>query len=167
MRTLGFLFIAVAAVVSPAKASEIVTVRNNPGGYQDEFDAQAKEWAKTGTKVRIAGSCASACTMYVMTKYRLDVCASPGATLKFHMPYFDIASGGNYAKDMSAGAVQDSKKEWSRNWLGHFNPKLNAVLAKATRNGVIPNPSTEAQGSEGVASRFYTVKAMDFIPTCD
>lgn len=167
MKTIGFLFLAVTAIVSPVHAAETVTVRNNLGGVQEEFDAQARKWAQDGVKVRLAGSCASACTMFAMTKYRLDICATPGARLQFHMPYDQLAQGGTWVTDTSAQAKANNKRFWARDWLGQFNPKLNAALAKATRNGLIPNPSAETQGHESVGSRFYSVKATDFIPTCD
>jgi len=169
MKTTGFLFLAAIAAASPVQGSETVTVRNNLGGVREDFDAQARAWQKAGTKIRLAGSCASACTMFIMTKYGLDVCATPGTRLQFHMPYDQLAQGGNWITDTSAQAKQKNKRSWANDWLGQFNPKLNAVLAKATRNGVIPNPSTEDQGYEGQfsASRFYSVKATDFIPTCE
>ncbi len=167
MKALGFVFLASIALAIPAKASETVTVRNNPGGVQEEFDAQARQWAKDGIKVRLVGSCASACTMYAMTKYRLDICAAPGARLQFHMPYEQFAQGGNWVTDTSEKAKANNRRFWTKDWLGQFNPKLNATLAKATKNGLIPNPSAETQGYERSGSRFYSVKATDFIPTCE
>lgn len=154
--------------ISPAlgevvtKGGTVALVRNNPGGDTTEFDVQARVWSKAKTQVRIQGACMSACTMYVMTKYHLDVCAVEGATLKFHMPYYLLASGNSWVQERGPKAVQNNKREWNRDWLGKFSPKLNAVLSDATRKGIIPNPATETEGS-----KFYTVKATDFIKTCD
>ncbi|MBY3073391.1 hypothetical protein HFO71_24050 [Rhizobium laguerreae] len=171
MKAIGVVLLLAAVFASHAQASETVTVKNNPGGIREDFDAQARKWAKDGVKIRLVGSCASACNMYLMTKYGLDVCAVAGTRLKFHMPYFEISQDGGrrWSREMNPQTIQESKQLWAKNWLGHFSPKLNAVLAKATRNGVIPNPSTEVQGYEGqfTGSRFYSVKATDFIPTCD
>ena len=153
--------IALLLLASPAFAGQSVTVRNSPGGAVEDFDAQAREWARDGVQVRIAGSCSSACNMYLMSKYKLDVCAEKGAKLQFHMPYFQVASAGSWSKVVTPEALQHSKRNWASEWLGQFNPKLNAALARATKNGLIPNPSASAD-SVGM----YSLKAADFIPVC-
>lgn len=66
------------------RANEYV-VRNNSGGYVAKFAIGMAKMKKQGTKVRFAGRCDSACTMYLGLPGK-QTCISKGAYFRFHSP---------------------------------------------------------------------------------
>lgn len=78
MTRLGIALAALAALSAcSARIHEGGTVWYDEGGRVDTYEA----WA--ATPKRIAGTCISACTIYLRTG-----CVEPGATLWFHAPVF-------------------------------------------------------------------------------
>lgn len=154
-------------VANMAHANQVVTVQDNLGGNIADYVKQAKEWKRDKVQVRLSGKCASACTIYVMRRFRLDVCAMPETTLRFHMPYY----GKSYSTEKQdwdffvgdSEHIELSAFEWRTKWLGRFNDKLNIDLYRATLKGKIPNPSIDGNYSD---KNMYIVNATDFIKPC-
>ncbi|RWO57037.1 hypothetical protein [Mesorhizobium sp.] len=94
---LGALALLAALMISnPADGAELppklddpdlVLVENNGGGIVEDFIALRNQWERDGTQVVIAGSCASACTLFTALPH---VCVEPGAKLSFHAPFVSI-----------------------------------------------------------------------------
>lgn len=61
----------------------------DPGGVMSERIEEIEMLKQNGTKVIIAGECFSACTMYAMPEFELDVCMTPDALFGYHQPYAD------------------------------------------------------------------------------
>lgn len=72
------IFMGARAFAAPA-----VTIMTDGGGPVLEYVARARQYAKDGTRVRIIGSCASACTAY-LSMPRDQLCVSATAWLGFH-----------------------------------------------------------------------------------
>lgn len=64
---------------------EVALVHDNGGGIVGDFLEVRDQWIAAGTKVRISGYCASACTLFLGVP---DVCVEPDARLLFHAPFF-------------------------------------------------------------------------------
>lgn len=62
-----------------------VTIRANSGGNVARFAIRAAGMRRDGTRVRFAGRCDSACTLYLGLP-RDQMCVSPGAKFRFHAP---------------------------------------------------------------------------------
>ena len=69
--------------MAPAEAATKV-IDNDRGGSVAARVSEIKKLRKSGTKVRIEGFCASACTLYLGLKGQ--VCVTETATLAFHGP---------------------------------------------------------------------------------
>lgn len=66
--------------------AHIVTIAGNLGGSIDQFGRRVQVYIDGGTKVRVMGECASACTM--VTALPPDrICVGPDASLEFHQAY--------------------------------------------------------------------------------
>lgn len=145
-----------------AYADERIVVEDDMGGFVHEYHAQAANWKLEGTKLAIKGACASACNIYLMKQYHLDVCAYRNATLEFHIPYFQKAkANGKWEMVVSEEWALTNERDWRKNWLGHFNTKLNNILLSATKRGLIPSPNRD-----GDTGKMFVVKADSVLPRC-
>lgn len=74
---------SITSTMGPAQAATKV-VDNDRGGSVSDRVNEIKRLRKSGTKIRIQGFCASACTLYLGLKNQ--VCVTETATLAFHGP---------------------------------------------------------------------------------
>lgn len=82
--TLKTLIIAVALGTSGlATPVTALDVRNDNGGSVEARVAEVERLRSQGVRVRILGTCLSACTLYLGLP---NTCVSPGAKLGFHGP---------------------------------------------------------------------------------
>lgn len=89
-----------------------VTISNNSGGQVIRFGLQMLKWKRGGHKIRFAGRCASACTIYLALSPK-NVCLSSGASFHFHNPYGASASGNRMARSY----LLRNYPGWVRAWL--------------------------------------------------
>lgn len=154
------LALSLALLASPVLAEQRLTIQDDFGGKITEYEERAE--ALRHTPIRLSGSCESACTIFLMTKYNLDVCAVPGTTLAFHMPYNKQAySDGSLEMIIDKKVAAKNFKRWRREWLGHFSPELNEILDNNTVAGRIPNPN-----ESGDTSTMFVVDALKVLPRC-
>ncbi len=90
----------------------MVTIRNDRGGHVILYALRSREWLANGTEVRFAGSCQSACTLYLGLSQQ-QVCISNGATFGFHSPYGVSGREMRVAQDF----MMRSYPEWVRLWI--------------------------------------------------
>lgn len=62
-----------------------VTIAGQPGGAVSTHAARIIDYENAGTRVRLMGSCVSACTL-VLALPRDRICVGPNAALGFHQP---------------------------------------------------------------------------------
>ena len=67
----------------PPYAQEIV-ITNDGGGYVSSYKEAAFRYYISGKKIKVAGSCRSACTLSLSYS---NVCVFPNAIFKWHMAY--------------------------------------------------------------------------------
>lgn len=154
------LALSLALLANPVLAEQRLTIHNDVGGKI--IDYQERALAMRDLPIRLSGECASACTIFLMTKYNLDVCAVPGTKLAFHMPYNKQAySDGSLEMIIDKKVAAKNFKRWRREWLGHFSPALNEILDRNTVAGRIPNPN-----ESGDTSSMFVVDALKVLPRC-
>lgn len=85
-------------------------VTNDSGGYVAEYVMRARDLEGQGRRIRIAGRCDSACTMYLIVS---GVCVTKRASFGFHAP-FNVDAKGN-AKALRF--MLANYPGWVRSWL--------------------------------------------------
>lgn len=137
MRTIGFLLIALISVANPANADvRPRVIKMDQGGWIADYLATAERYSKEGRKLIIDGDCRSACTLFLYSKFNLDVCATKNARFMFHMPLWRIKpkEDGRYNVIVSQERAKWSENRWAEQLKGY-----PLALAEKVRN--VPNPS--------------------------
>jgi hypothetical protein len=96
----------------PNVGPNIKTIRNDGGGYLLDYVLRIKKLERVDGKVRFAGRCDSACTMFLAMKGSSS-CIMPGASFGFHLPYGVSAR----ANQIAARYMMKSYPGWVRNWI--------------------------------------------------
>jgi hypothetical protein len=89
-----------------------VTIANNRGGYVVDYARQVHEWRRIGTRVRFAGRCESACTLYLALPAS-QTCIARGASFSFHAP----RGGTPNLNRVMAIYMTSSYPGWVQSWL--------------------------------------------------
>lgn len=156
------LVVAMMLLASSAYADERIMIADDMGGEVTVYRQQATSYMIDGQKLALNGVCASACNIYLMKEYHLDVCAMPGSTLEFHVPYFGLAKAdGGWVAGIDEQWADENERYWRKHWLGHFNTKINVILSTATKRGLIPSPNRD--GDNG---KMFVIKATSVLPRC-
>jgi hypothetical protein len=92
--------------------SRFVTISNNRGGYVVDYAVQMEQWKKSGTRLRFAGRCDSACTVYLALPTS-RTCIARGASFSFHAPSGSSASAARYAGIY----MMKTYPGWVRSWV--------------------------------------------------
>ena len=100
----------IARVLKPR--TKTITIRNNSGGNVVRFAIRAADMERSGTSVRFAGRCDSACTLYLGLP-RHQTCISPGASFRFHAPTAKSARTAGSAQRFMYARYPG----WVRNWI--------------------------------------------------
>jgi hypothetical protein len=106
---------AVAGQVKYSKdkpPSNQILISNNSGGNIAEFALRISAINRSSAKVRFAGRCDSACTMYLgLPQHKM--CITSGAYFRFHMPQARSAQTRNLAKRF----LYLKYPGWVRSWI--------------------------------------------------
>lgn len=139
LASIAFLFLL---TVPAAAATKII--RNDGGGVIVKYIKNYQLDAQKGTKFRISGRCASACTMITGIIPRDRVCVSEKATLGFHSGYIPILFWTWHSKPAT-------QLMWS-----YYPLDVQAALVAAHWNGAIGQRQRE----------MIYFKASAFYPLC-
>lgn len=91
MRYVALLFgLSVALGCPPAVADYRIT--DDHGGYLEQYKARYAAIRDRGERVIIDGVCNSACTVVLGIVPLQRICATPRASLGFHLAYYDTAA---------------------------------------------------------------------------
>jgi hypothetical protein len=101
-----------AANAFPFSGFRGVTIRGDRGGQVIQYALQMKRMERSGSKVRFAGRCDSACTLYLALP-RKQTCVMPGASFGFHLPYGASRDGNRIA----ASYMMRNYPGWVRSWI--------------------------------------------------
>lgn len=85
----SFLAAVSLLVMAGSPMAQEVVFRDNMGGNAYAFWTSYRRMAENGTRLRIEGVCASACTL-ALAFDGLRVCAAKGAVLGFHKAFIDL-----------------------------------------------------------------------------
>lgn len=152
-RTIALALAALLGAAGPADA-KTVTITNDYGGATRLYQQRAIALARDGIKVRLAGICASACTIYLWRQFQLEVCALPGAQLLFHKPFFlDEAGQPRIGPEWSV----EADREWSEEDMRQLPAVITRLLAR------VHVPSVAAGDSEWAT---VAIKAVDVLRPC-
>jgi hypothetical protein len=99
-----------AATAGPFSRSTDITIRNDRGGLLVEYAVQRRAIERSGRRIRFAGKCLSACTIYLSVS---KSCISRGASFGFHLPYGSSKNGNVHASNF----MVRSYPGWVRNWI--------------------------------------------------
>ena len=89
-----------------------IWISNNSGGNIAEFALRMSAINRSSTKVKFAGRCDSACTMYLGLPLH-KICIAPGAYFRFHLPQARSVQTANLAKRF----LYRKYPEWVRSWI--------------------------------------------------
>lgn len=109
------------SVLIPTEASATAYIKNDMGGSYVLYEQQIKYYSKSNKSIVISGKCASACTMYTMKKYNLNVCMRPNTKFGFHQPF--VAGNRNPSPD-----VLKQIKLASKIMFDSYHPKIQKYL---------------------------------------
>jgi hypothetical protein len=121
MRTWQTLLIVVVGSLAASFArAETVEIRGDYGGVVYWYQLQWEKLASRGVNVRIAGPCASACTVLVGYIPREHICVTSKGSLGFH-----VATDGSvtrllltiYPPDIRSWIDQHGGLSWNILWL--------------------------------------------------
>ncbi|WP_299073771.1 hypothetical protein [uncultured Paraglaciecola sp.] len=93
---------------------KVVRITYDGGGNMNQYYRTIAVWAIDGTQVRIAGSCWSACTMYLALP---DVCLEETASLHFHAPRRPNGSGGDHFNPRVTNKMFNMYPQKIKNWI--------------------------------------------------
>ena len=109
-----------AGAATSVAGAEWLVVRRDMGGSVTERLVELRALERAGVPVRIAGTCVSACTMYLGLPM---ACVDPGASLGFHGPSTRLRG---------IPLTPDEFDRLSREMAQHYPPAIRAwFLAKA------------------------------------
>lgn len=98
--------------VAPRSDSKGITVRGDRGGLMTGYSMKMMKLRDRGTKVRFAGRCDSACTLYLALP-RDQTCIAPGAKFRFHAPSAATRKASLTARDY----LLESYPRWVKAWI--------------------------------------------------
>lgn len=143
-KSLRALAILIAlSLVSTVNAQPVHTILQDGGGETAVYEAKYAQWARDKARVIIDGECASACTLVMSTRYKLDVCATDKAELLFHKPFYtDI----NDRKKLLDTPYYRAKAEVD--WYERFVDVMPASIANVLMVAPIPSVYKGAKASD-------------------
>ncbi len=115
------------------------TIRFDRGGYVLQYALAMKKLERSRGRVRFAGRCDSACTIYLGLP-KSQLCATPASAFGFHLPY----GGSARANKMAKNYMLRSYPSWVRSWLnanGGLTTRIK-VMRYADVRGHLPQCAT-------------------------
>lgn len=150
-------------VETPQKAlTERYVVTGDYGGSVTDFQQALQYMSDNKMKIKLEGDCASACTLLLSSKYKLDVCVTPEAKFMFHQPFMVSFTGFGYKLDSSIPSIVASEQMWKNDFYGTFPIWLRS---KIDANGGVPSVYRGAKPMETFDLTADQVK--EFVPLCD
>ena len=101
-----------APLFGPSRSQNYQRIGSDRGGYVVQYALRMLKLKQGGKPVQFAGSCLSACTIYLALPPS-QTCISPGASFGFHAPYGSTPSGNRMARMYMLKAYPG----WVRSWI--------------------------------------------------
>jgi len=142
---------SIDANAMPAPRSSHVTIKGDRGGQVIKYALKMLKLRDAGKRVRFAGRCDSACTLYLALPGR-QVCVTRGASFGFHQPYGASARGNQIAANYLMGSYPGWVKAWIRN-NGGLNGRIK-TMSYAYASQYLPT-------CQDSASRTFKARILD------
>jgi hypothetical protein len=112
-----------APLFGPSRSQNYQRIGSDRGGYVVHYALRMLKLKQSGKPVQFAGSCLSACTIYLALPAS-QTCISPGASFGFHAPYGSSSSGNRMARMY----MLKSYPGWVRSWISSRGGLSNRVI---------------------------------------
>jgi hypothetical protein len=120
---------AMLLVIGIAAASATVRIYDDPGGQIGDYLARFSALRRSGERVEIDGTCASACTMLLGAIPRNRICVTPRAVLEFHSAWDPSPSGGEVVSRAGNQILWSTYPSQVRKWISRHGG-LNSRIIK-------------------------------------
>jgi hypothetical protein len=101
-----------APLFGSSRSQNYQRIGSDRGGYVVQYALRMLKLKQSGRPVQFAGSCQSACTIYLALP-RSQTCIAPGSSFGFHAPYGSSLSGNRMAR----AYMLKSYPGWVRSWI--------------------------------------------------
>jgi hypothetical protein len=101
-----------APLFGTSRSQNYQRIGSDRGGYVVQYALRMLKLKQSGKPVQFAGSCQSACTIYLALP-RSQTCIAPGSSFGFHAPYGSSSSGNRMAR----AYMLKSYPGWVRSWI--------------------------------------------------
>jgi hypothetical protein len=111
---------AFLVLAAPAVRAETVEISDDHGGFVFLYQQKWEKLAAQKANVRIAGICASACTLLTGYIPRKDICVTPNAVLGFHagtLPFVTDILLKVYPEDIRKWIDEHGGLTWQLIWM--------------------------------------------------
>ena len=96
----------------PPPEARVMTVNRDRGGMMLKYSLHMMKLRESGTKVKFAGRCDSACTIYLSLP-RHQTCIASGAMFGFHSP----SAGEREASVIAQAYLMENYPDWVKEWI--------------------------------------------------
>jgi hypothetical protein len=119
---------AIFLMVGIAAASATVRIHHDFGGQIGEYLARFSALRRSGERVEIDGTCASACTMLLGTIPRSRICVTPRAVLEFHSAWDPSPAGGEVASEAGNQILWSTYPSEVRKWISRHGGLQSQII---------------------------------------
>src|SRR5215207_5674562 len=123
MLSMGVQHAHSAPLFGASRSQNYQRIGSDRGGYVVQYALRMLKLKQSGKPVQFAGSCQSACTIYLALP-QSQTCISPGASFGFHAPYGSSPSGNRMARTYMLKTYPD----WVRSWISSRGGLSNRVI---------------------------------------
>lgn len=110
MKKVLFVALAFLLIAINVATARTVVITADRGGTVVDYIIKLKKYEKENVAIKIAGKCASACTIYLAHD---NVCVTKNARLMFHAPYGADREG----NEMIKGYLWRKYPKWAQNYI--------------------------------------------------
>jgi hypothetical protein len=139
---------ALMALACVTSASATMRIHSDPGGRIDEYLKKYYQMRASGERIIIDGTCNSACTLFVGTLPRDQVCVTDQASLGFHAAWEPDANGRPIQSPAWTRVLWRNYPRPIRNWITRHGgltphmiflrgPALTALYPRCTTSVVL------------------------------
>lgn len=140
------------------EGAKTYTIILDPGGNLREYGEHAEALKAAGVRVEVRGGCYSACGIYLLPEYGVDVCIDGDAFLGFHSPF--VVNPEDHTINMEPwAAVHSAEVEWM----------FKFAFPEHTRKYLLENDTPSVYRGDLPSDMFivpYEILSLDF-PDCE
>src|SRR5215208_1268673 len=151
MLSMGVQHAHSAPLFGPSRSKNYQRIGSDRGGYVVQYALRMLKLKQSGKPVQFAGSCQSACTIYLALPPS-QTCISRGASFGFHAPYGSTPSGNRMARMY----MLKTYPGWVRSWIssrGGLSSRVITMNYAYASKFMKPCGTATAQGNSAKPAR--------------